>query len=97
MPHARDPNGIEARHLIAAGNLAGKKMLDVGCGNGDFTWQFAALPRTIFAIDPDLAALQAAHKDPRNTFPHVHLASASAESLPFPAGAFEVAALTSSL
>ncbi len=97
MPHASDPEKSEVRHLIAACPLQGKKVLDVGCGDGEFTWQFAALPRVVFSIDPSFPDLQTAKKTRPAACQHVHLAAANGEAPPFPDGSFDVVALTSSL
>jgi ubiquinone/menaquinone biosynthesis C-methylase UbiE len=65
MPHTADPEKVESRHLVVAiqssGQFSGKKVLDVGCGNGAFTREFAEqFPCNIFGIDPSFGNLEKA-------------------------------------
>jgi ubiquinone/menaquinone biosynthesis C-methylase UbiE len=57
MKAIRDPEGAELRHLEAACPLDGKDVLEIGCGAGWLTWQYAALPRHVVGIDPDADSL----------------------------------------
>jgi ubiquinone/menaquinone biosynthesis C-methylase UbiE len=101
MPHSNDPEKVEARHLAAAlqrfGQFSGKNMLDVGCGDGSFTREYAAcLPYHVFGIDPGLENLQKAKSGPITSVSPFTFTAAKGEALPFPDGSFDVAALTSS-
>ncbi len=102
MPHASDPELVEARQLILALQFCGKSnarsLLDVGCGDGSFTREYSGrLPCRMFGIDPSLADLQKTCIGKGKPEARVTFAAASGEALPFADGAFEVAALTSSL
>jgi 2-polyprenyl-3-methyl-5-hydroxy-6-metoxy-1,4-benzoquinol methylase len=57
MKAVRDPEGVEASTLLAACPLAGRQLLEIGCGKGTLTWQVASLPRQVVGIDQDAAAL----------------------------------------
>jgi SAM-dependent methyltransferase len=73
-----------------AGVRAGQQVLDVGCGPGALTAELVARvgPHRVTAVDPSepfVAAARARH-------PGVTVLRASAEALPLPADAFDVAA-----
>jgi SAM-dependent methyltransferase len=64
--------------------LAGRRVLDVGCGLGMYVRKFRAFTTTAFGVDIDLDKLaQAAEELP-------NLAQSVAESLPFADGSFDV-------
>lgn len=49
-----DPQGIETavlRHFL--GDLQGKRVLEIGCGDGRLTWQYVHQAAFVQAIDPD--------------------------------------------
>ena len=49
-----DPEGREKETLLAfAGDLTGKRVLEVGCGNGRLTWHYAHLAAHTIGIDPN--------------------------------------------
>jgi ubiquinone/menaquinone biosynthesis C-methylase UbiE len=49
-----DPEKRELTRLLAyAGNMQGMSVLEVGCGNGRLTHQYAHLARRVAAIDPN--------------------------------------------
>jgi ubiquinone/menaquinone biosynthesis C-methylase UbiE len=54
------PEGAELSHLVAACPLDGRSVLEVGCGPGTLTWQYAGLPRRVVALDPDASVLRQA-------------------------------------
>jgi len=45
MRYIHDPEGVEVSHLISACQPRGKKILEIGCGHGTLTFQYAGLPR----------------------------------------------------
>ncbi len=58
-----DPDGHElAALLAAAGDLAGKRVLEVGCGDGRVTWLYADQAAQVVAIDPDEESIVAARE-----------------------------------
>lgn len=70
-----------------AGVTAGQRALDVGAGTGALTAELVARGASVAAADPSpefVAVL-------RTRFPNLEVEEASAESLPFEAGTFDVA------
>ncbi len=56
-----DPEENESHALLTlAGPLAGRRVLEVGCGDGRLTWRYAAKTREVVAIDPDGERVQRA-------------------------------------
>lgn len=54
MPIRLDPQGNEPAALLDfAESFMGKRVLEIGCGDGRLTWQFAELAARVVAIDPD--------------------------------------------
>ena len=75
--------------------LADKRVLEIGCGSGNYTKQLAPLCVEIVAIDPDAAAVQQAQDHVRS--PNVAFKVMPVEELARLAGTFEVVIFTLSL
>ena len=59
-----DPETHEKETLLAfAGDLSGKRVLEVGCGDGRLTWHYAHLPAHTIGIDPNVERIAQAHQD----------------------------------
>jgi len=97
MERIRDPEGIEVKQLVNAGQFAGKDVLEVGCGYGWLTWQFAAFANRVFAIDPNSSDIHEARDNQSISITNVNLIQANCETLPFPSVAFDVSLFSSSL
>ena len=97
MKRIRDPEGIEVKQLINAGQFAGKDVLEVGCGYGWLTWQFAAFANKVFAIDPNSTDIHQARENQSISITNVNLIQASCEMLPFPPASFDATLFSSSL
>ena len=64
MPVRSDPEDSETTALFDfAGNLAGKRVLEIGCGDGRLTWRYADRAARVVAIDPDADEIAAALED----------------------------------
>ena len=97
MNPLHDPEGAELSHLVAACLPTGRDLLEIGCGAGTLTWQYAGLPRKVVGIDPAGSLLHLAKSAGPAPLPHVSFIQAKGEALPFPSQAFDVALFASSL
>ena len=58
-----DPEGHEKVALLDfVGDLAGKQVLEIGCGNGRLTQHYAHLPAHTIGIDPNADRIQKAQQ-----------------------------------
>jgi 2-polyprenyl-3-methyl-5-hydroxy-6-metoxy-1,4-benzoquinol methylase len=54
MPVRLDPENNEIRALLDfAGSLAGRDVVEVGCGDGRLTWRYADRAAHVVGIDPN--------------------------------------------
>ena len=97
MEPIRDPEEAEAKHLLHAGRLSGEQVLEIGCGYGWLTWQYAQHTRHVYGIDPDLPDLQKARATQTAVVANVSLAQCAGEGLPFPADSFDTTVFSNSL
>ncbi len=95
MKPVRDPEGAELKHLVAACELAGKLVLEIGCGDGAFTRQYARMADSVVGIDPLAAEVKLAKKKTRRT--SVQLLVGRGEGLPISAHIFDIAIFACSL
>jgi len=54
--------GIEVRQIQRYAALQGRRILEVGCGDGRLTLQLAKQAASVFALDPDRRAVADARK-----------------------------------
>jgi cyclopropane fatty-acyl-phospholipid synthase-like methyltransferase len=52
-----DPEQNETRALFSFVDLDGRRVLEIGCGDGRLTWRYADDAARVIAIDPDPARL----------------------------------------
>jgi ubiquinone/menaquinone biosynthesis C-methylase UbiE len=94
MTFQRDPEQNETKHLLQFADPSGRRVLEIGCGEGRLTWRYAAKPALTIGIDPDRNALRVATIDrPTDLELRVHFTNAIAEWLPFPRESFDIALL----
>jgi ubiquinone/menaquinone biosynthesis C-methylase UbiE len=75
--------------------VRGKRVLDLGCGDGRFALGVAALASTVDGLDPDDEAIGAAKKAARKSgVRNVRFRVGAAQRLPYPDGAFDVVILS---
>jgi SAM-dependent methyltransferase len=79
--------------LEAFAPIAGRSILDIGCGPGALAKALAARGASVTGIDPNAAMIAAASA----AVPDGHFAVASAERLTFPDGSFDGAVFLNSL
>ena len=86
----RDPEKVETHILHAYADLAGTRVLEIGCGEGRLTWRYAATAAQVVGLDPDATRLSGALRDcPPALQDRVRLVLGQAEALPFPAAGFD--------
>jgi ubiquinone/menaquinone biosynthesis C-methylase UbiE len=98
MTLQRDPERNESKHLHKFVDFTDKRVLEIGCGEGRMTWQYAKGTQTTVGIDPDKDALRIASVDrPHDLQNKVLFACAASEYLPFSKETFDIAVLAWSL
>jgi ubiquinone/menaquinone biosynthesis C-methylase UbiE len=94
MTVQKDPERNETKYLHRFADLAGKRVLEIGCGEGRLTWQYAKETRSTIGVDLDAAALRVATIDrPYDLISRIHFSLAKSEQLPFSKETFETAIL----
>lgn len=79
--------------LKLLGDIRGKRVLEVGCGNGDFAFHLASLGCTLTAVDFSPAAINVAQERKRRHFPdtvNIEFACTNAENLDFSDSSFDL-------
>lgn len=95
---AYPPDGFELRLIERFVSLRRKRVLEIGCGNGRLTFQYAPQASSVLAIEPDRASIDEAIKERRlRGLEHVRFQNASAEELPARGAPFDVALFSWSL
>ncbi len=98
MPIQKDPEQVEVQQLHQLVDFSGKRILEIGCGDGRLTWRYARSAGSVTGIDPDAEALKAAiHACPADLRATVTFARASSLDLPFPSETFDSSILAWSL
>jgi ubiquinone/menaquinone biosynthesis C-methylase UbiE len=98
MSLQRDPERTESKNLHKFADFTNKRVLEVGCGEGRMTWQYAKEAHKIIGIDMDTDALRIAEVDRPSDLEHkVLFTSAASEYLPFSKETFDIAVLAWSL
>ena len=60
MTRVLDPEGAHLAALRRVGDLRGRRVLELGCGDGRLTLGIAADAKSVLAFDPDADAIQRA-------------------------------------
>jgi ubiquinone/menaquinone biosynthesis C-methylase UbiE len=100
MTLQRDPDRKEIRllHEYMDRNASRKRVLEIGCGEGRLTWQYANETQFTLAVDLDHDALRVARVDrPSDLEDRVHLTCADSVQLPLAKEKFDIAILAWSL
>ncbi len=94
-----DPEETETAALNNVGaELTGKRILEVGCGDGRLTWRYALRAGTVLAVDPDAEEIALAlAATPVALRGRVEFRAAGLEALRPDAGPFDAAVLAWSL
>ncbi len=75
--------------FVASGQVAGRFVLDAGCGDGAFSLQLAARGARVIAVDTSEAMLEAARRRVLPEDTSIEFLRASVEALPFEAESFD--------
>ncbi len=98
MTLQKDAERNEAKYLHKFADFTNQRVLEVGCGEGRMTWEYAEGTRATIGIDPDLDALRIAEIDrPFALAKKAFFACADSQNLPFPKETFDIAVLAWSL
>ena len=98
MTFYKDPEQSETKHLHKFADVAGKRVLEIGCGEGRLTWRYASASLSTIGLDPKKDAVRVATIDrPSDLADKVHFANAQAEHIPFHKETFDIAILAWSL
>src|SRR5215472_2145083 len=85
----------ELREWGGAKLVRGKRVLDLGCGDGRFALGVAQHASVVEGLDPDAAAIAAARRNARKSgVRNVRFSVGAAQQLPFPDEAFDVVILS---
>ena len=58
-----DPEDNETRALLSLVDFTGKRVLEIGCGDGRLTWRYAGMADHVIAIDPKADAIGRAREN----------------------------------
>ena len=89
-----DPDGVELETIRGLVDLRGKRVVDVGCGQGRLSFASAALGAEVFGFDPDEEVIEAARAKAR---PGVRFEVADAAEIDLPRRKFDLALFSWSL
>ena len=93
-----DPEGHDLAVVMRHVSFGGKDVLEIGCGEGRLTLQYAQLARSVTAIDPSPKAIASANRRlPNDLRGRLRFRVASGEFLPFQDASFDVVFYTWSL
>ena len=94
----KDPERNETKYLNKFAEFSGKRVLEIGCGEGRLTWRYASASKLTVGLDPDNDSLRVASIDrPSDLTNRIHFANAHAEFIPFKKETFDIAILAWSL
>ena len=98
MTFQKDAEKHERKALHKLVDFKNQRVLEVGCGEGRLTWEYAYLAQQVIGIDPDPEAIRVAYYDMQPELRKTTaFACASSLHLPFPHERFDIALLSWSL
>jgi ubiquinone/menaquinone biosynthesis C-methylase UbiE len=93
-----DPEDTETRALHGYTDFSGKRVLEIGCGDGRLTWRYADRAAHVVAIDPKTEDIEIAIEEcPDDLRAKIEFRVARLEELEIPAEKFDLALLSWSL
>ena|SRR6266540_1679211 len=98
MPQLVDPDGVEIATIGELVELRGRRVVEVGCGEGRLTFACARAGASVFAFDPDEASIRKARAAvPPPLRRVVRVETADAARIELPKGQFDLALFSWSL
>jgi 2-polyprenyl-3-methyl-5-hydroxy-6-metoxy-1,4-benzoquinol methylase len=93
-----DPEGAEVAALERLTSLDGRRVLELGCGDGRLTFRYARSTAFVLAVDADEERIEAALRArPAELAEHVSFEAVGAAEVEAPLRSFDVALFSSSL
>ena len=98
MAKRSDPEGIETALIHRLVDFTGKRVLEIGCGNGRMVWRYADRAASVLGVDPGQELIAAAVADtPRRLADRVTFRVDDVTTANFPDGPYDVAVIAWSL
>ena len=98
MTFQKDLENHEIKALHRLVDFEDQHVLEVGCGEGRLTWNYARSAKQVLGVDPDPDAVRVANYDmPDELRKTTVFTCASSLHLPFPGDTFDIALLSWSL
>ncbi len=92
----KDPERTETKALHRFADFSGKRVLEIGCGDGRLTWQYAKQAKFVAGIDLNADDLRLATIDRPSDLPASFI-RADSTHIPFAKEKFDIAILAWSL
>jgi ubiquinone/menaquinone biosynthesis C-methylase UbiE len=92
MTLQKDPERTETKYLHRFADFTGKRVLEIGCGDGRLTWQYAKTARFVAGIDLEANDLRVATIERPADLPASFIRADSVQ-LPFIKEKFDLAIL----
>ena len=98
MASVKDPRNAEERALAALADFDGKRVLEIGCGDGRLTWLYAERAAEVLGVDTEEESIREARAAlPDQLKDRVEFRVADVQALDVPRQRFDIAFLSWSL
>jgi ubiquinone/menaquinone biosynthesis C-methylase UbiE len=93
-----DPNGVELQTFDELVDVNDLRVLELGCGDGRFTFRYGRRAASVLGIDPDGEAIETARREtPRGLRRRLRFEAANARDFELPGEEFDLALFSWSL